>query len=204
MGTKVSRVSVPPRKMIAITAPSGAGKSSLVRKLLLHLPQLSFSVSCTTRSARSAEQNGREYYFITEQDFRSQISSSSFAEYEEVYPGKFYGTLKSEIDRIWNSRKVVLFDIDVKGAANLKKLYGNDCLVIFIQPPSIESLTERLKNRNTEDAGSLKARLKRAEEELQFSAQADRVVLNRDFDTAYMRTKNHILSYIKAETIHIY
>jgi guanylate kinase len=204
MGTKVSRVSVPPRKMIAITAPSGAGKSSLVKKLLLHLPQLSFSVSCTTRAPRSAEQNGREYYFISEQDFRSQISSSSFAEYEEVYPGKFYGTLKSEIDRIWNSGKVVLFDIDVKGAANLKKLYGDDCLVIFIQPPSMESLTERLKNRNTEDAGSMKARLKRAEEELKFSAQADRVVLNRDFDTAYMRTKNHILSYIKAETVHIY
>jgi guanylate kinase len=204
MGTKVSRVSVPPRKMIAITAPSGAGKSSLVKKLLLHLPQLSFSVSCTTRAPRSAEQNGREYYFISEQDFRSQISTSSFAEYEEVYPGKFYGTLKSEIDRIWNSGKVVLFDMDVKGAANLKKLYGDDCLVIFIQPPSMESLTERLKNRNTEDAGSMKARLKRAEDELKFSAQADRVVLNRDFDTAYMRTKNHILSYIKAETVHIY
>ncbi len=204
MGTKVSRVSVPPRKMIAITAPSGAGKSSLVRKLLLHLPQLSFSVSCTTREPRSAEQNGRDYYFISEQDFRSKISASSFAEYEEVYPGKFYGTLKSEIERIWNSGKVVLFDIDVKGAANLKKLYGDDCLVIFIQPPSMASLTERLKNRNTEDSGSLKVRLKRAEEELKFSLQADRVVLNRDFDTAYMRTKNHILSYIKAETVHIY
>ena len=204
MGTKVSRVSVPPRKMFAITAPSGAGKSSLFRKLLLHLPQLSFSVSCTTREPRSAEQNGRDYYFISEQDFRSKISASSFAEYEEVYPGKFYGTLKSEIERIWNSGKVVLFDIDVKGAANLKKLYGDDCLVIFIQPPSMASLTERLKNRNTEDSGSLKVRLKRAEEELKFSLQADRVVLNRDFDTAYMRTKNHILSYIKAETVHIY
>src|SRR3954463_12134734 len=118
-----TRVLIPPRKLVVITAPSGAGKSSIVKKLLQHNPELSFSVSCTTREKRSGEVEGQHYYFISMDDFKKKIANGEFAEYEEVYPGRFYGTLKTEMDRVWNHRKVVLFDIDVKGALNLKKKF---------------------------------------------------------------------------------
>jgi guanylate kinase len=198
-----TRVLIPPRKLVVITAPSGAGKSSIVKKLLQHNPELSFSVSCTTREKRSGEVEGQHYYFISMDDFKKKIANGEFAEYEEVYPGRFYGTLKTEMDRVWNHRKVVLFDIDVKGALNLKKKFDKDCLSIFIAPPSHEALVNRLKNRGTEDAKSLKERIKRSEEELTYSDKFDKVVVNHDFDTAYMRVKNNITNFLKAEEQHI-
>lgn len=204
MSHSVTRVLIPPKKVIAITAPSGAGKSSLVRKLLQQNHELAFSVSCTTREPRLGEVNGKDYYFIPADEFRKKIANNEFAEYEEVYPGKFYGTLKSEIERIWHLRKVAIFDIDVKGAMNLKKQFGNDCLGIFIEPPSKESLINRLKARNTEDAISLKARIKRSEEELSYAGKFDKRVLNRDFDTAYMRVKNHITNFLTPGTVHVH
>ncbi len=203
-GHNFTRVLIPPKKLVVITAPSGAGKSSIVKRLLQHFPQLSFSVSCTTREKRTGEADARHYYFISANEFKKKIAAGEFVEYEEVYPGKFYGTLKSEVDRIWNKRQVVLFDIDVKGALNLKKQFGSDCISIFIAPPSKESLINRLKNRGTEDAQSLKARIKRSEEELTYSDKFDKVVVNRDFDTAYMRVKNHILNFLQPQTQNIH
>jgi len=167
------------------------------------MPELNFSVSCTTREKRSGEVEGRDYYFISVAEFKAKIQNNEFAEYEEVYPGKFYGTLKSEIERIWNLRKVAIFDIDVKGAQNLKNQYAANCLSIFIQPPSKEVLINRLKLRGSEDEMSLKERIKRSEEELAYAGKFDKIVLNRDFDTAYMRTKNFVISYLETQTVHI-
>ena len=203
-GHSFTRVLIPPRKLVVITAPSGAGKSSIVKKLLQHNPDLAFSVSCTTREKRTGEENAHHYYFISVDDFKKKIADNEFVEHEEVYPGRFYGTLKTEVERIWSHRKVVVFDIDVKGALNLKKQFGNDCLTIFIAPPSKESLINRLKNRGTEDAKSLKARIKRSEEELTYSDKFDKLVVNHDFDTAYMRVKNHLLNFLKPQTQHVH
>ena len=203
MSHSVTRVLIPPKKIIVVTAPSGAGKSSIVRKLVEQNHNLTFSVSCTTRNKRLGEEDGNHYHFLTVDEFKKKIQNNEFAEYEEVYPGVFYGTLKTEIEKIWKNRHVAVFDIDVKGALNLKKQFGNDCLTIFIQPPSVESLINRLKNRGSEDAKSLKMRIKRSEEELGYADKFDKKVLNRDFDTAYMRVKNHVLSFLNPETVHI-
>jgi guanylate kinase len=204
MSHDVTRVLIPPKKIVVITAPSGAGKSSIVRKLLMQRHDLAFSISCTTREKREGETDGKDYYFVSADEFKRKITSNEFVEHEEVYPGKFYGTLKSEIEKIWAHRKVAVFDIDVKGAEALKKQFGNDALTIFIQPPSKESLINRLKNRASEDAKSLKARIKRSEEELSYATKFDKVVMNRDFDTAYMRVKNHVTSFLAPETVHIH
>ncbi len=203
-GHSFTRVLIPPKKLVAIAAPSGAGKSSIVKKLLVQKPELAFSVSCTTRKMRDGETDGKHYYFISVEEFKRKITNNEFAEYEEVYPNQFYGTLKVEIERIWNEHKVVLFDMDVKGALNLKKQYGDDCLTVFIAPPSKESLAERLKNRLTEDKNSLKERLKRSVEELSMQDKFDKIVVNADFDTASMRVKNQITNFLKKETVHVH
>ncbi len=184
------------KKLIVITSPSGAGKTSIVKKLLVHFKDFAFSVSATTREIRSGEAHGKDYYFISASEFQQKVSANEFIEHEEVYPGIQYGTLKTEVERLWAQRKIVVFDIDIKGAANIKKQFGNDCFTIFVKPPSKESLVERLKARNTESAKTLKQRLQRAEEELRAESQFDYVVLNKDFDTAYMRTKNAIIRFL--------
>lgn len=196
-GHNLQRIYLPPRKIVVITAPSGAGKTSLVKKLLRHMPFLSFSVSATTRPMREGEANGRDYYFMTVDEFKRKVGAGDFVEYEEVYAGQYYGTLKSELQRIWNNRQVAVFDIDVKGAANIKQQFGNDVLSIFIKPPSAESLAERLRNRHTENAESLKKRLAKANEELSYESRFDCTVVNKDFDTAYMRVKNHLLRFLQ-------
>lgn len=203
-GHNFTRVLIPPQKLIVITAPSGAGKSSIVKKLLRHKPELAFSVSCTTRAKRDGEEDGQHYHFITVDEFKRRIAANEFVEYEEVYGNQFYGTLKTEVERIWSNRKVVLFDIDVKGALNLKKQFGADCFTIFIAPPSKESLANRLKNRGTESAKTLKERIKRSEEELTFAEKFDSIVVNKDFDTAYMRVKNLVTEFLKPQTAHIH
>ena len=204
MSHDVTRVLIPPKKIVVITAPSGAGKSSIVRKLLVQKHELAFSISCTTREKRVGETDGKDYYFVSADDFKRKIQNNEFAEYEEVYPGKFYGTLKTEIEKIWAHRKVAVFDIDVKGAEALKKQFGKDAITIFIQPPSKESLINRLKNRASEDDKSLKARIKRSEEELSYAPKFDKIVMNHDFDTAYMRVKNHITAFLAPETVHMH
>lgn len=186
-------------KLVVITAPSGAGKTTIVRKLLTQLSYAGFSISCTTRAERENEIDGKDYYFISETEFKQKIQNGEFAEYEEVYSGKFYGTLKSEVERLWSARKVVVFDIDVKGAVNLKKLYGEDCLTIFIAPPSKQTLINRLSARNTENADTLKKRIKRSEEELSYQGKFDKVVVNADFDIAFMNVKNCIANFLKKQ-----
>ena len=190
-------VVVPPKKIIVITAPSGAGKSTMVKKLMQQRSDLEFSVSCTTRASREGEINGSHYYFITAPEFQQRVQKGDFIEHEEVYAGQFYGSLKSEVDRIWTKRKIVLYDIDVKGAESIKKQYGNDALVIYIAPPDKKTLVRRLTNRNTESKDSLKKRIKKAEEELSYQSKADKVVVNADFDIAFMNVKNVITNFLK-------
>ena len=153
-------------KMIAVTAPSGAGKSTIVRYLLSQIEDLSFSISATTRKRRPKEKEGSDYYFISVPEFKSLIDSDAFVEWEEVYEDQYYGTLKSEVERIWNEGRHVIFDIDVNGAADIKNLYGNQVLAIFIKPPSFEILIERLMKRGTENEKSIKKRIKRIIKEL--------------------------------------
>jgi guanylate kinase len=190
-------VEVPPKKVIVITAPSGAGKSTMVKKLMQQRIDLAFSTSLTTREKREGEVHGKDYYFVTHNDFQEQVQKGNLVEHEEVYPGQFYGTLKSEIERIWRDRKIALFDMDVKGAETIKKAYGNDALVIFIAPPDKETLVRRLTNRNTESKDSLKKRIKKAEQELTYQDKFDKVVVNGDFDIAFMNVKNVITNFLK-------
>ena len=190
-------VVVPPKKIIVITAPSGAGKSTIVKKLINQRADLEFSISCTTREKREAEVNGKDYYFVTVPEFQQRIQQGDFIEHEEVYAGQYYGSLNSEVERIWSKRKIVLYDIDVQGADSIKKKFGNDALVIFIAPPDKETLVRRLTNRNTESKDSLKKRIKKAEEELSYQSKADKVVINGDFDIAFMNVKNVITNFLK-------
>lgn len=165
-------------KILIFTAPSGAGKTTVVRHLLRHFPQLGFSVSATTRPPRPGETDGIDYHFLEPEDFAIRIANGEFVEYEEVYPGRFYGTLYSEVERIWALGKTIVFDIEVKGATNLKKFYPENSLAVFVAPPSKEILFERLRNRSTEDEASLKARFDRSAEELSYADDFDRILVN--------------------------
>lgn len=171
-------------KMLIVTAPSGAGKTTIVRHLLKTFDNLSFSVSATTRRPRKGEVDGKDYYFLTIRKFKNRIKKEAFAEWEEVYPDKFYGTLKSEIGKKWKQKKDIVFDIEVKGATNLKDFYGDRALAIFIKPPSLEELIRRLENRDTENKKSLEERITRAKEELSYENNFDRVLINDKLEDA--------------------
>lgn len=185
------------QKLIIITAPSGAGKTSIVKKLLQSDLPLGFSISACTRKQRAGEVNGQDYYFISTDDFIHKIASKEFAEFEEVYAGSYYGTLKSEIERVWTSNKAVLFDIDVQGALRLKKSYQNQALTIFIKPPSVDVLIERLTQRNTEDEESLKKRIGKASIELSYEDKFDEVILNVDLEDAAQEAYRIISDFLK-------
>lgn len=186
-------------KLIVVTAPSGAGKTTLVKHLLEHYPQLAFSVSATTRKPRPHEIHGREYYFIALPNFRELIQRAAFVEWEEVYTNQFYGTLKSELKRIWAMGKHIMFDIDVKGALNIKKHYPENTLTIFVKPPSKEVLFERLIARNTENEESLQRRMQRAEEELSFESRFDKVVINDDLESAKKDIRSLVETYLESK-----
>jgi len=171
-------------KLIALTAPSGAGKTTIARHLLSTFDELAFSVSATTREKRAHETDGKDYYFLTKEEFERRIKNDEFVEWEEVYEGQFYGTLKSEIERILAIGKYVIFDIDVKGATSIKRVYGDDAMVVFIKPPSPEVLFERLRNRKTESQKSLEKRIARAKRELTYEDKFDKVLMNDDLDIA--------------------
>lgn len=171
-------------KILIITAPSGAGKTSITRHLLKTLPQLSFSISAATREARSYEKHGSDYYFLTLEDFRHKIQHNEFVEWEMVYDGKYYGTLKSELDRIWRNDQIPLLDIDVKGAIHVQQQYPDTSLSLFIEPPSIDELRKRLTSRGTETDESLNTRLNKASFELSFKDQFNECVLNENFEHA--------------------
>jgi len=184
------------KKVIILTAPSGAGKTSITQFLLANYPQLAFSVSATTRAPRGAEQNGVDYHFISPEAFEGHISQNDFLEYEMVYEGLYYGTLKSELDRIWAQGKTPVLDIDVKGAIAIQEQLGNQALSIFILPPSIDALKERLASRNTESEEKIQMRLDKAAYELSLSDQFNAVVKNEVLDTACKETAAFIQGFI--------
>lgn len=184
------------KKVIILTAPSGAGKTSITKFLLANYPQLAFSVSATTRAPRGAEQDGVDYHFISPAAFEGHIYQNDFLEYEMVYEGLYYGTLKSELDRIWAQGKTPVLDIDVKGAIAIQKQLGNQALSIFILPPSIEVLRERLENRNTESAEKVQMRLDKAAYEISFSNQFNAVVKNEILENACKETATLIQDFI--------
>ena len=171
-------------KLVIVTAPSGAGKTTIVKHLLAQENRLSFSVSATTRPIRANEIDGRDYYFLTEAAFRQKIEENAFLEWEEVYPGKLYGTLKSEVERIWNSGKHIIFDVDVKGALSLKNKYPEHTISIFIEPPSLPILIDRLTKRNTETPATLATRIERVKYELTFAGSFDHIIINDNLELA--------------------
>jgi guanylate kinase len=174
----------PDNKILIITAPSGAGKTSITRHLLELMPQLAFSVSAATRNARGNERNGVDYYFMSVEDFQQKIRDQQFVEWEMVYEGKYYGTLKSELDRIWSNGQVPVLDIDVKGAIHVQQQYPNSTLSIFIEPPSVDELKRRLESRGTETVESLQARVNKASYEISFKHHFHRIVINAQLDKA--------------------
>ena len=171
-------------KVIIFSAPSGSGKTTLVKYAISQFSNLAFSISCTTRLPRGEEVHETDYFFILPDEFKTRISNQEFVEFEEVYEDKFYGTLKSEVENNWSQNKVVIFDVDVKGGVALKKYYGEKALSIFIMPPSVQELEKRLNARGTEDAGTVKIRVAKATEELEFQNQFDKIVINDNLDEA--------------------
>jgi guanylate kinase len=185
-------------KIIVITAPSGAGKTSITRYLLETFPQLAFSISAATRQPRSYEKDGVDYYFIALEDFKEKIRNKEFAEWEMVYEGKYYGTLKSELQRIWNNQQVPLLDIDVKGAIHVKQQYPESLLTIFIEPPSIAELKRRLESRGTETPESLQARVNKAAYEISFKDQFNKCIVNDDFKKACAEAEAIVREFLAA------
>ncbi|OWK73504.1 guanylate kinase [Flavobacteriaceae bacterium JJC] len=185
-------------KVIIFSAPSGSGKTTLVKHCLEKFPQLEFSVSCTTRNPRGTEKNGTDYHFISPDEFRQKIAEDAFVEFEEVYTDKYYGTLKSEVERIWNTGKTVIFDVDVKGGISLKKYFGDQALSIFIMPPSIEELERRLVSRATDDAETIRTRVEKASEEMTFKDQFDKIVVNNDLDEAKTSVEQLLKNFLSA------
>lgn len=183
-------------KLIIFSAPSGAGKSTLVRYLLSQGLNLRFSISATSRAPRGEEKDGKEYYFLTPDEFRKRIARKDFLEHEEVYTDKFYGTLKSEVDRILAEGSNVVFDVDCVGGVNIKKIYGQQALSIFIMPPSVEVLRERLEKRGTDSPEVIENRLAKAEYEMGFAPQFDVTVCNDDYDRAKTEILNLVTDFI--------
>lgn len=173
-----------PGKLIIFSAPSGSGKTTLVRHLLKSLKGLRFSVSATSRPPRDNEVHGKDYYFLSGESFREKIEQGAFLEWEEVYPGQYYGTLRSEVDRLLEQGFHVLFDIDVEGGLNLKRYYGVRALAVFVRPPSLEVMEERLRARGTDNEEQLKKRLKKAGKEMEYASQFDRILVNDQLDEA--------------------
>ncbi len=173
-------------RLLIISAPSGSGKSTIVQYLMKEHPEfrLAFSISATSRPPRGEEKNGVEYFFLSPEEFRQRIQNNEFLEYEEVYPDRFYGTLKEQVDKQLEAGQNVVFDVDVKGGCNIKKFYGERALSLFIQPPSIEELRRRLEGRNTDSAEQIKIRLDKAEYEMSFAPQFDRILINDDLEKA--------------------
>jgi len=186
-------------KMIIFTAPSGAGKSTIVHHLLQVFPQLEFSISATTRLRRPHEENGKDYYFVSKEEFRAWIADGAFVEWEEVYEDQFYGTLRREIERIWHEGKHIVFDIDVLGATHLKEAYPDQSLAVFVKPPSYEILVERLIKRRTENEQSLKKRLERIKKELTYETKFDVVLLNDQLDIAFKEAEKIVADFIEVK-----
>ncbi len=189
-------------KIIIFSAPSGSGKSTIVQHLLKKDIGLEFSVSATCRPPRGQEQNGKEYYFFTQDEFRQKIRNNELLEWEEVYPGCFYGTLLSEIDRIWQKGHTVVFDVDVIGGINIKKKFGHDALSIFIQAPSIEELQKRLIGRATDSPDKIKERVNKAKYEMSFAPQFDTIIVNDDLEKALSEAEKTVREFLSTPFQH--
>ena len=183
-------------KLIIITAPSGAGKTSITRYLMKTFPQLAFSISAATRQPRGNEKNGVDYHFMSTGEFQNKIQHNEFVEWEMVYEGKYYGTLKSELERIWQQNKIPVLDIDVKGAIHVQQQYPESSLSLFIQTPSVEELKKRLESRGTETAESLAARINKAAYELSFKDQFNKLITNDDFNRACAEAEVIVADFI--------
>lgn len=186
-------------KLIIFSAPSGSGKTTIVKEIMKQFPNLKFSISATTRPMRKGEKNGVDYHFLSPKEFREKIRKQEFAEWEEVYNNRFYGTLKSEIERIWQQGNHVVFDVDVKGGLNLKKLYGAKALSIFVKAPSIRELEKRLKARATDSQEDIKSRIEKAEYEMSFAHQFDEIVVNDDLQEAVKKNRELIADFLNNE-----
>ena len=184
-------------KLIIFSAPSGAGKTTIVHHVLTKFPELSFSISATTRELRGAETHENDYYFISKEEFLHKVARQEFVEFEEVYNGTFYGTLRSEIERIWNEGKHVIFDIDVEGGIRLKRKYEEDALAIFVQPPSLDVLKERLSGRGTDSPEKLQERFIKAEKELLYADKFDVILKNYDLATACAEAEQLVGDFLK-------
>ncbi len=183
-------------KLLVFTAPSGAGKTTIVQHLLKKFPQLAFSVSATTRTRRPGETDGVDYYFLEPLEFQRKIEAGAFVEWEEVYANQYYGTLRTELERLWRLGKDIIFDIDVKGALSLKEQYGERALTVFIRPPSLQDLEQRLRDRQTEDEKNLQKRLRRMSEELNFENKFDRLLVNDVLSEALAEAESIVSEFI--------
>ncbi len=186
-------------KIIIITAPSGSGKTSITRFLLGKYSRLSFSISATTRPARGNEKNGIDYYFMSLHEFEDKIQNNDFVEWEMVYEGKYYGTLRSELERIWTQGKTPILDIDVKGAIHVQRQFPDTCLSLFVQPPSVEELRRRLEGRGTDTPENIATRLSKAEYELSFNHSFNKVIINDDLEKACQETEAAIKAFVKID-----
>ena len=184
-------------KLIIFSAPSGSGKTTIVRELLKHYPQFEFSISATSRAPRGVEQNGVDYYFLTQEEFAEKVANDCFVEWEEVYAGTCYGTLKSEMERIWSKGNVIIFDVDVMGGINLKRIFGKKACSIFVVAPSIEELHKRLVGRGTDSPEVIAKRIAKAEFEMSKASEFDHKVVNDDLATAVADTRAIIDNFLK-------
>lgn len=183
-------------KVLIFSAPSGSGKSTIVNHILGLHPEVEFSVSATSRAPRGQERDGVEYYFLTVDEFRSRIAAGEFVEYEEVYAGSFYGTLKAEVERIWSKEHVIIFDVDVKGGISLKKYFGDAAMSVFIQAPSVEELRRRLELRGTDSAEAIDRRVAKAAEEMTFAPQFDHILINDDLEKAFAEARRLVDTFL--------
>lgn len=184
-------------KLLIFSAPSGSGKTTLVKYLMQHMDNLSFSISATSRKIRGGEKDSKDYYFLSANEFRKKIANDEFVEWEEVYTDKYYGTLKSEVERIRNKGQNVVFDVDVVGGVNIKKMYGEDALAIFVMPPSVEILKQRLTNRGTDSDNDIKIRIDKAEYELSFANKFDIVIVNDNLEKAQKETFEVVRKFVE-------
>lgn len=183
-------------KAILFSAPSGCGKTTIIRELMQYFDCFDFSISATSRQPREGERDGVDYYFLSHDDFKRRVTEGDFLEWEEVYQGTCYGTLKSEVNRIWNNGRVIVFDVDVNGGKNIKRFFGDDALSIFVMPPSVEVLEQRLRNRGTDSEESIRKRLARSARELEEASQFDVTIVNDDLQRAVQETRRVIDAFL--------
>lgn len=186
-------------KLIIFSAPSGSGKTTVVRHLLKVVPNLEFSISATTRAMRVNEKEGHDYYFYSQDEFQAALEKNAFIEHEEVYKGVYYGTLKSEVQRLWDAGKTVIFDLDVEGGLTIKKYYGEQALALFLRPPSIDILIERLRSRKTETEEQLAIRIAKVRSELKFEQQFDKVIVNDVLSDTFVTAEDVVARFLKSK-----